>query len=41
VCGADVRPRGRVVLIDLASSSIPKGAALIEPAKCVPELYQR
>jgi hypothetical protein len=41
VWGADVRPRGKVVLIDLASGSIPKGATLIEPVNCVPELYQR
>jgi hypothetical protein len=39
VWGAGVRPRGRVVLIDMEFGSIPKGAALIELAKCLPELY--
>ena len=42
MCEEPVLGQGQVrVLIDLASGSVPEGVALIEPTKCVPELYQR
>ena len=41
VWGARCEPKGRVVLIVLATDRIPNCAALIKPVKCVPELYQR
>ena len=42
MCGELVLGQGQVrVLIDLASGSVPEGAALIEPPKYIPELYQR
>ena len=41
VQGARCEPKGRVVLIVLATGRIPDCAALGEPAKYGPKLYQR